>query len=195
MYDNQTRFQKAIKPYLQAIAAAGTYGGGSAAAALGAIGVGLVRKAVVYSAAKKERETAARLSKKIPVLRSAEDRLLTSVDADAELFQRYLNEKDIQMKAEALRKSSEDVCRVLQACQEVVGVIRSVHRSIHPHIFSDAVIGLILIESACAASFINLRVNNRMQKMKALRISLSIQKKKIVGIKKLRKVLEKEFNV
>jgi|GEM_PF-5633429 len=186
-------FHQALQPYLQRLRGPGAYGGGSAAAAVGAVGAALAMKAVDYSAGKNEKGAGAPLHQHRRIVQRLQARLLASVDSDAALFRAYLKAPGPREKERALKRSSCEIRLVLQLCNAVIESIRAVYRKISPQIYSDVLIAFVLCESACAASCINLRTNNALQKKKSFRIPVLPWEKKLRQNKRLFAKMRKGF--
>lgn len=147
-----------------AAVAAGTPlpGGGSATAAVGALGAALGAMVARLSAAKR-----AELAPQAELGRLLKDELLRLVDEDARVYERLMRARRLPREsasraravAEATRGAVEVPFRVMQRSLTVMGLVRAVVETGLPSAAADAAVGALAARAALRGAFLNVRVN------------------------------------
>lgn len=186
-------FQAHIAPYLNELSGKGPFGGGSAAALLGAMAAALFCKAAVYSAAKQRGGARKRLLRcKNQALR-VRGVLSRCADADAALFSAYITAVGKTRKRTALKQATRLVLTVCAQAQRGIGCIEQSYKNVDRWIFSDIMISFLFFEAALQASWYNVTINNRMLKDASLLRAAKVLARQRAANRRIFAALRKEF--
>lgn len=158
-----------VEPFIEQLAApAAVPGGGSAAAASGAMAAGLGAMVATMSRGKKAyAQHEAKLSAAIARLSQLREELKASIDADAEAFKSvmagYKKAKEAGgAEAEidsALKHATSVPLRVAEAAHEVAAIAESLHPITSPNMKSDLVTASALAKAAIEGALANIEIN------------------------------------
>ena len=158
-----------VEPFIEQLAApTATPGGGSAAAASGAMGAGLAAMVASLSRGKKayaryERE----LSEAISRLSQLREELKALIDADAESYKSvvatYKKAKDSAaadgIVDAALKQATSVPLSVAERAREVLQIVESLHAITNPNMKSDLVTAAALGRAAIEGALANVKIN------------------------------------
>ena len=187
------RFGHRLKPYFKELSGKGPFGGGSSAAAAGALGAALLLKAIAYSLSGKTGEARKKLhARKREALRIRTG-FSSCVDRDAALFSAYMTATGKKRKQAALRRSAQLVLSVCDLSRAGVACIKKTYKSVKPWIFSDIMVSFLLFDAALRSSWCNVVINNRVLKDTTLSRAAEEILRTGEENKKVWRVLQKEF--
>src|SRR5947209_3729976 len=158
-----------IEPFVEQLAAPiATPGGGSAAAASGAMAAGLANMVATMSRGKKAYvQHEAQLSSAVARLSVLREELKTAIDADAEAFNMVMKAyKQAKESAEAdgiinaaLRQATSVPLGVAERSTEVARIAESLKPITNPNMKSDLTTSIALTEAAVRSALANVNIN------------------------------------
>lgn len=158
-----------VEPFIEQLAApTATPGGGSAAAASGAMAAGLAHMVASMSRGKKAYlQYESRLSEAIPRLATLREELKAAIDADAESYNLVMNayraargtdDGGVGLNA-ALRHATSIPLGVAERAAEVKQIAETLKPITNPNMASDLVTGVALAEAALTGALSNVDIN------------------------------------
>ncbi|MBU1124736.1 MAG: cyclodeaminase/cyclohydrolase family protein [Candidatus Omnitrophica bacterium] len=175
---------RALKEYLDDLAARlPAPGGGSAAAMSAAMGVSLVSMVINFTLGK-------------PKYARYEKELQQSLAQSEQLREEFMRLVDLDVtayKSKNLRNSLDVPFMVCRLCLEGIKLCPALIRKGNRNLLSDVAVAAIFLESAFASAFANVEINLKMlQDKKLTRAVRNELEKKSVQIKRLRKTTEEK---
>ncbi len=157
-----------ISSYCDALArAVPTPGGGSSAALVGALGVGLLEMGMGYSSFSNAH---------LKQIRKIRMHFMKLVDEDAQAYRGVVRtwKKGASQKKKALVRATEVPLEICQLCQEGLRLAERWQSQVRPTLKNDWITGEVFLRTAFKASSLNVREN--LKQLKRTTIAVSLQR-------------------
>lgn len=150
-------YRLVLKPFIDDLSAPHPPGGGSAGCAVFCMGVSLIEMAVRVSRYKIDNKTLP-----LPALSEEREKIMAIIDQDAQVFRKFLEEKDVEKKKEYLLEAVRMSDILGNSCCRILDLVHPWERKIKQKIRSDYYLGIECVKLALSSAVVNLKENNQL---------------------------------